>query len=87
MALSKIQNTMGSQAPSGKKNTMGSQAPGGTSAHPQELLESLRTKQKLYETLKNQGLIHLENPKNLEAEMARTIGELEELIAQLGEKK
>lgn len=86
MALAKVHNHNKSQAPTGKNDSW-SQAPTGTSANPQELLDSLRTKQKLYETLKNQGLIHLEHPQNLEAEVARTIGELEELIGQLGGKK
>lgn len=83
MALAKVHPRL-PQTSFGEQNTPKA---GPTAIEPQELLESLRAKQKMYETLKSQGLIHHENPQNLEAEMARTIGELEELIAQLGEPK
>lgn len=83
MALAKV-HPRPQQTPFGEENHP---KVGPISIEPQELLESLRDKQKLYETRKNQGLIHLENPKNLEAEMARTIDALEELIGQLEEKK
>lgn len=53
---------------------------------PQELLESLRTKQKLYETLKTEGLIHKEGRPHLEQELKETIRELETLIGELEKK-
>lgn len=52
-------------------------------ADPRELLHDLREKQKLFATLKSEGLIHREQHANLEQRLRETIAELEKLIPQL----
>ena len=48
-----------------------------------KLLDSLREKQALFATLKKEGLINPLNPLKMEAQLAQTIQELEELIPKL----
>lgn len=83
MAISKI-----SPAPL-EKVLPGARHPGADkpeTASPQELLESLRDKQKLFATLKNEGLIHKDRHANLEQDLIQTIHDLEKLMAELEPK-
>lgn len=50
---------------------------------PTALLEDLKAKQTLYQTLKEEGLIHQDKHKGMEARLKTTIQELEILIPQL----
>lgn len=51
--------------------------------HPEQILQSLKEKQRLFATLKEEGLINKDKHLRMEKELAKTIHELEVLIPQL----